>query len=551
MSSDGTKVFYSTRDKLAGDTDDSADLYMAEVPASGPATVRPISGPASDSCDPIGSPDDWNVPSGVGKCDAVGLAGGAGVAADGTAYFLSPQLLDGGEGEAGAVNLYVVRPGDASPSFLATIDGPALKPIPPPAHPVVDPELVTGLSNPESLAVDQSNGDIYVEEVGPNSVSRFTASGAAANFTEGPDAGGNELTGQGFGGEGIGQIAFDSSGGLMDGSLYTTDVNAGVVKAYSRTGKPLGEITGLGSPCGVAVDNSTGALYIAEAANQQISRYLPTSAPSPGLSNANFSVTSIKYEALACQLSADNSGRVYATGPFNGKTTRYLASEFEASAPTREGVEVKTDSSSHMTYVDPSTDELHVDTGSKVLLFDSSGARVKEYGEGSVGSYGGIAVNGGEGAGQAARAHHAYAVNGASIVEFGLVPDTYEPVEEPVVVHAVEDHDTHSWTDFQTSANGRYALFATKQESLNPSYASGASRMLYRYDASTGGVDCVSCIATEARPSADAALPSRGSGIANDGARLLQLVRPTRPARHQREARRLRVVPAASRGGRL
>ena len=175
MSSDGTKVFFSTRDELAGDTDDSADIYRADVPGSGPAALSPISGAASDSCEPVGRPNDWNVPSGVGKCDAVGFAGGAGVAPDGTAYFLSPQLLDGGEGEADAVNLYVVRPGDTAPSFLATIDGPALKPEPAPAHPVVDPELITGLTNPESLAVDQSNGAIYVEEAGSDSVSRYTA----------------------------------------------------------------------------------------------------------------------------------------------------------------------------------------------------------------------------------------------------------------------------------------------------------------------------------------------------------------------------------------
>ena len=518
MSADGTRVFFSTRDKLASDTDNSADLYEAEVPASGAAALKPVSGAASDSCEPVGNPNNWNVVSGVGKCDVVGLAGGAGVAPDGTAYFLSPQLLDGGKGEAGAVNLYVVRPGDTTPTFVAVIDGPALKPTPPPAHPVANSELITGLTTPESLAVNQTNGDIYVQETGSNSVSRYTPAGGADNFTEGPNAGTNELTGQEFLGEGIGQIAVDSSGGLMNGNLYTTVVFGGAVSAYSSTGKLLGQITGTALPCGVAVENSTGAVYVSEAGAQKISRYLPTSAPSPGLSNANYSVTSIKVEGLACQLSADNAGRVYSSGPYNGKTKLYLASEFEAAAPTREGVEVKTNNTTHMTYVDPSTNELHVDTGGKVLIFDSSGAKIKEYGEGSVSSYGGIAVNGGEGPGQSSRAHHAYAVNGANVVEFGLAPDTYEPVEEPAVVHAVKNHDTHFWSDFQTSANGRYALFATRQETLNPSYDSGRYRMIYRYDSSTGEVDCASCIPTEARPGFDAALPGRGSGITNGGA---------------------------------
>jgi hypothetical protein len=170
-----------------------------------------------------------------------------------------------------------------------------------------------------------------------------------------------------------------------------------------------------------------------------------------------------------------------------------------------------------MLYTDPSTDELYADTGGKIVIFDSSGAKVKEFAEGSIGGYGGIAVNGGEGAGQSARAHHAYALNGTKVVEFGIAPDTYEPVDEEAVVHAVKDHDTHYWSDFQTSSNGTYALLASSQTSLNPSYDSAGYRMLYRYDSGHGELTCVSCIPTEARPSSDAALPSHGSGITDSG----------------------------------
>lgn len=534
MSSDGTRVFFSTRDPLAGDTDTSADVYEAEVSDSG-SNLSLVSGDPSDSCDPIGNPNDWNVVSGAGKCDAVGLAGGAGVAADGTAYFLSPQLLDGGEGEENAVNLYVVRPGEASPDFVATIDGPALRPTPPPAHPVVDSELITGLVHPGALAVDQSSGDIYVEEKNSNSVLRYTATGTADNFTEGPDAGTNELTGQGFYGEGdgIGQIAVDSSGGLMDGNLYTTNVFGGAVKVFSNGGALLGSITGVALPCGVAVEPSTGALYVSEAGAQRISRFVPTSAPSPGVSNANYSKTSIKVEGgLACQMAVDDEGRVYSNLLGNGKVKRYQASEFEASEPLSAGVEVKSPGSvppSHMIYMDPSTNELYADTGSKNVIFDSSGAKVKEFGQGEISGYGGIAVNGGEGAGQSGRAHHAYALDGENVVEFGLTPDTYEPVEEPAVVNAVKDHDTHRWSDFQTSSNGRYALLATRQTSLNPSYDSGEFRMVYRYDSSNGELTCVSCIPTEARPSADAALPSHGSGITEEGSAFFNSLDPLVP----------------------
>ena len=49
---------------------------------------------------------------------------------------------------------------------------------------------------------------------------------------------------------------------------------------------------------------------------------------------------------------------------------RYNASEFEAAAPPREGVEVKSPGSvppAHAVYVDPSTNELYVNTGSKII----------------------------------------------------------------------------------------------------------------------------------------------------------------------------------------
>jgi hypothetical protein len=53
--------------------------------------------------------------------------------------------------------------------------------------------------------------------------------------------------------------------------------------------------------------------------------------------------------------------------------------------------------------------------------------------------------------------------------------------------------------------------------------------MIYRYDSSSGEISCVSCIPTEARPSADAALPSRGSGITNGGASFFNSLDPLVP----------------------
>jgi hypothetical protein len=125
MTSDGSKVFFTTADKLAGDTDSSPDLFRADV--GGTATVSQVStgtGGAgdTDACNPVPGKEGphWNAVSGV-NCGVAGFAGGAGVASgDGTVYFLSPEELDG-SGTQDAPNLFVALPG-GSPQFVATLE---------------------------------------------------------------------------------------------------------------------------------------------------------------------------------------------------------------------------------------------------------------------------------------------------------------------------------------------------------------------------------------------------------------------------------------------
>jgi Tol biopolymer transport system component len=131
MTADGSKVFFTTPDKLAGDTDTSADIYEVEVAGNGTASAPRLVSQKSDgtpsnddSCSPPGSPDSWNAAAGNGKCGAVAFADGAGLASgDGTFYFVSPEQLEGSEGTRDQANLYVVRPETtAHPEFVATID---------------------------------------------------------------------------------------------------------------------------------------------------------------------------------------------------------------------------------------------------------------------------------------------------------------------------------------------------------------------------------------------------------------------------------------------
>ena len=382
------------------------------------------------------------------------------MAGDGTVYFLSPELLAGaGNGTANQPNLFVVRPGSA-PRFVATIDSSVGKaPPPPPKHPVVNAALVSGLSNPESLAVDQSTGDLYVSERGNSSVDRYTSAGAADNFTEGPNSGSNKLTGQPNCCEAENQIAFDNAAASpLKNSLYVTN-NSNAVLVYAGTGKQLGEITGFGEACGVAVNQATGDVYVGDYGAAKIWRFAPTSG-GPAVTNANYTITSIQTEPgfNPCQVAADTAGNVYASRYSSGPLRVYEAADFAPGSPIKEGTEVSVAGSippSTALYTDPVSNELFVDTGSRIVVLDSNQKLLKEFGSGDVSSFGGVAVNG--------TSKHAYAVNGSNIVEFGIEADAYEPIDDPAVVHAVNDNEVHRWSDFQTTADGRFALFSSKQ----------------------------------------------------------------------------------------
>jgi hypothetical protein len=148
MTADGSRVFFTSPDQLAGDTDNSSDFFVADVAGSSTITWLSTGSGASgnsDACAPVGN---WNVVSGGPDCSVIGIAGGGGVAKEqGTAYFISPELLDGSENAAepsnqptaNQPNLYVVKSGQA-PEFVATIDSGA---------PIDQSTVVNGRDNSE------------------------------------------------------------------------------------------------------------------------------------------------------------------------------------------------------------------------------------------------------------------------------------------------------------------------------------------------------------------------------------------------------------------
>ena len=189
MTRDGSRVFFTTADKLTGEDDDSSvDLYEAEVGQAN-ANLRLVSASAgagpgdpgnTDACHPSANTAHllWNTIGSTEDCGVVAVGGGGVAATSGTVYFLSPEQLAGGSGVAGAPNLYAASPG-ASPRFVATLESDDNAPLPEATHSFV--RSFGAFVRPGGVAIDHTTGDIYAIDVtsGENTgtVSKFDATG--------------------------------------------------------------------------------------------------------------------------------------------------------------------------------------------------------------------------------------------------------------------------------------------------------------------------------------------------------------------------------------
>jgi DNA-binding beta-propeller fold protein YncE len=246
MTTDGSKVFFTTKDQLEADTDTSADIYRADVSESGATLTRISAGIGAagntDSCTPA---SNWNTVSGGPNCNAVAIGGGGGVGSgDGTIYFFSPELLDGpSNGSAGQPNLYVVRPTGA-PHYVTTLEttNPA----------VIDAVQAAGIRHTGDFEVNPSGNDaVFTTElplksgynnVGHTEVYRYSAVDgqldcASCNPTNADAAGDASLAEDGLSLTNDGRVFFDSSDALaprdLDGRIDVYEWSDGKVGLIS------------------------------------------------------------------------------------------------------------------------------------------------------------------------------------------------------------------------------------------------------------------------------------------------------------------------------
>ncbi|HEY7257268.1 MAG TPA: hypothetical protein VH476_11375 [Solirubrobacterales bacterium] len=521
MSADGSRVFMTTTDQLLpADTDSSADIYEADVSGAGTVTLRLVSVKStgavsnSDACTPPGYPESWNSVSGDAKCSAVAFAGGSGVAEDGSFFFVSPEQLDGSEGEPNQANLYLVRPGN-DPQFVATIDSSVGKaPQAPPNHPLAN-ENLTGEthSGAESVAVDQSNGDVYVAETGNGKLARFTSAGAAHNFSAvQPYIEGNRITGLTLGSNSASQVAVDNAASSpFDGDLYVSGNTK--VQAFAPSGENIGEITGsatfagsFNKACGVAVNQANGVLYIGDYGNEAVLQYTPKPAATAPITDSDYEVKAIKIPGFnPCNVAADKIGNVYASRAANGPVRGFEASSFAAPFGLQTGITI--DEASRAITTDPSNNDLYVNEANQIRIFNSSGEFLNTVGSEFLSGSRGVAVNGNN--------HHTYAPNALKIADFGYELAAWHPIDNPAVIDGVKQAGKYSTADFQQTPDGHFAVFASSLPLTG--FANLGHSEIYRYDTQQQSLECASCATTGAGAKSDTTLAPNGLNVTDDG----------------------------------
>ena len=289
MTSDGSKVFFSSLQHLTGEDPEhsGAALYMWSRSGdeqghpltliskgdnegnSGEPGNTPFCDPASNTVHPhwnTTDPEDEN-------CGVLAVGGQGGVAsADGTVYFLSPELLDGpAHGFQGAPNLYLARPGSA-PQFVATLESSANSALPPSEHPFrrsFGSSSVAGFMAGIAIAeAPGEEGDTYVMgnfEIGGEIAKLNPAGHLISTFGIEGHVDGIECEGHTFYGfeDYPANLAVDNdptSPSYRD--VYASAGENNFVDKFSPQGKCLASIPVSPLPGGVAVDPTNGDLYV-------------------------------------------------------------------------------------------------------------------------------------------------------------------------------------------------------------------------------------------------------------------------------------------------
>ena len=234
---------------------------------------------------------------------------------------------------------------------------------------------------PVGVAVDQTNGDVYVADSGNARVQKFSATGAfiaAWGWGVSDGVAQSEVCTSncqaGIAGSGAGQfsnptsIAVDSSGGPSDGDVYVGDAGNNVVLKFDSNGNFLATIDGTASPqghfvtvAGVSVDQS-GNLWVADGSSDFISQYDPA---------GNFVQQWMDPFGQTVAIAVDgNAGFVYLIRGSQSTERFTLTGADETVIDNGLGVALG---------LDPATGDLYVSHSSDVTVYDNAGTQVDSF----------------------------------------------------------------------------------------------------------------------------------------------------------------------------
>ncbi len=224
-------------------------------------------------------------------------------------------------------------------------------------------------------------------------------------------------------------VAVDSSGGPSDGNVYVTDTANNLVDAFDPATNELvagfgtaGQLNGettpklsFSLPCGLAVDQSSGELYVADWGNNRIWVYDGTGAFLRGISDSGLNGP--------CSIALDSADNLYVRNANDGKVLKFdSAADFQGFvyAPNENDPENPADDDppASAVAVNLADNHLFLDAGNRILEFEESGGLLRSFGQTDLSSSGGIAADSGSG--------KVYAADGQTLHVFGalaLLPD--------------------------------------------------------------------------------------------------------------------------------
>ncbi len=509
MSSDGSEVFFTTKDQLLSeDEDESADLYAATI--SGESATLTLLSTGSEgtantaACDPFANSAHihWNSKGEEANCDVVAVGGGGGVASsDGSIYFLSPERLDGsGNGTEDAPNLYLASPGSA-PRYVTTLESVANGPTPPLFKRSFGHDFGS-FAEATGLAVDHSDGSVYVLDAGANAVEKFDAEGnLVTSFGDSSPAHDGKLVGSETPAGSFAtspsfssQLAVDQS----NGDLYVPDFGNSVIDKFAPSGNWLASIP-VSLPSSVAVNPANGNVYVTElfsGGGPHVGVYTSAGVPVP---SASFNTTAFVPAAIAVN---PTSGNVY-VGQGSGEEATVV--RYDASGKAQGTFDPHP---AHSLAFDPSTNDLYVNEGNQVARYDASGKRVETLGSGHLSESVGVAIDP-EGA--------LYASNKTSVAAFpaSLAPDPR--IDNPLVLDSVSEPSVRHTADFQVTPSGNYAALGSTLPLAGEGEEPAGHPQVYRYQSGDASINCVSCVRTGAPSAGDASLAPGGLSLLSDG----------------------------------